>query len=206
MKLWADDAQERHFMSLEYVLEKFPVKARLKDGTEVVIRPLSKRDATALQKFFYAVPEPERLFIERPVTDKKFFTDACAKVDFNRNLTLVMWHGTKMIGWINLHQRQGGWRRHIGRITLLTHPNYRGRDVSRLLLEEIVTGSRYLGLWKLEAELNGERAIAIRSLEVLGFRKLYCLPEYVIDMTRQTHDFLLMGLDLKTDEEYASAG
>jgi len=193
-------------MSLEYVLEKFPVKARLKDGTEVVIRPLSKRDATALQKFFYAVPEPERLFIERPVTDKKFFVDACTKLDFNRNFTLVMWHGSKMIGWINLHQRMGGWRRHIGRITLLTHPNYRGRDVSRLLLEEIVTGSRYLGLWKLEAELNGERSIAIRSLEVLGFRKLYCLPEYVIDMTRQTHDFLLMGLDLKTDEEYASAG
>lgn len=193
-------------MSLEYVLEKFPVKARLKDGTEVVIKPLSKRDATALQKFFYAVPEPERLFIERPVTDKKFFLDACTKLDFNRNFTLVMWHGAKMIGWINLYQRQGGWRRHIGRITLLTHPNYRGRDVSRLLLEEIVTAGRYLGLWKLEAELNGERSIAIRSLEVLGFRKLYCLPEYVIDMTRQTHDFLLMGLDLKTDEEYASAG
>ena len=193
-------------MSLEYVLEKFPVKARLKEGTEVVIRPLSKRDATALQKFFYAVPEPERLFIERPITEKKFFADLCAKPDFNRNFTLVMWHGKKMIGWINLHQRQGGWRRHIGRITLLTHPNYRGRDVSRLLLEEIGTASRYLGLWKLEAELNGERAIAIRSLEVLGFRKLYCLPDYVIDMTRQTHDFLLMGLDLKTDEEYASAG
>jgi GNAT superfamily N-acetyltransferase len=193
-------------MSLEYVLEKFPIKARLKDGTEVVIRPLAKRDAAALQKFFYAVPEPERLFIERPVTDKKFFSDACSKIDFNQDLTLVMLHGSKMIGWINLHQRQGGWRRHIGRITLLTHPNYRGRDVSRLLLEEIVTGARYLGLWKLEAELNGERTIALRSLETLGFRKLYVLPDYVIDMTRQTHDFVLMGLDLKTDEEYTVAG
>jgi len=193
-------------MSLEYVLEKFPIKARLKDGTEVVIRPLGKRDPTALQKFFYAVPEPERLFIERPVTDKKFFTDACNKIDFNQDLTLVMLHGSKMIGWINLHQRQGGWRRHIGRITLLTHPNYRGRDVSRLLLEEIVTAARYLGLWKLEGELNGERTIAIRSMETLGFRTLYVLPEYVIDMTRQTHDFVLMGLELKTDEEYTSAG
>jgi len=193
-------------MSLEYVLEKFPIKARLKDGTEVVIRPLGKRDPSALQKFFYAVPEPERLFIERPVTDKKFFTDACNKIDFNQDLTLVMLHGSKMIGWINLHQRQGGWRRHIGRITLLTHPNYRGRDVSRLLLEEIVTAARYLGLWKLEGELNGERTIAIRSMETLGFRTLYVLPEYVIDMTRQTHDFVLMGLELKTDEEYASAG
>jgi len=193
-------------MSLEYALEKFPVKARLKDGTEVVLRPLAKRDATALQKFFYAVPEPERLFIERPVTEKKFFTDACNKLDFEQDLTLVMTHGAKIIGWINLHQRQGGWRRHIGRITLLTHPNYRGRDVSRLLLEEIVTAARYLGLWKLEAELNGERKIALNSLETLGFRKLLYLEDYVIDMTRQTHDFVLMGLEIKTDEEYAVAG
>jgi len=193
-------------MSLEYALEKFPVKSHLKDGTEVVVRPLAKRDAAALQKFFYAVPEPERLFIERPVTDKKFFVDLCAKIDFHQDLMLVMTHGSKIIGWINLHQRQGGWRRHIGRITLLTHPNYRGRDVSRLMLEEMVTAARYLGLWKLEAELNGERSIALRSLETLGFRTLLHLPDYVIDMTRQTHDFVLMGLEIKTDEEYAVAG
>lgn len=193
-------------MSLEYALEKFPVKARLKDGTEVVVRPLAKRDAAALQKFFYAVPEPERLFIERPVTDKRYFVSTCNKLDFEQDLTLVMTHGSKIIGWINLHQRQGGWRRHIGRITLLTHPNYRGRDVSRLLLEEIVTAARYLGLWKLEAELNGERKIAINSLEILGFRKLLYLEDYVLDMTRQTHDFVLMGLDIRTNEEYAVAG
>jgi len=193
-------------MSLEYALEKFPVKARLKDGMEVVVRPLAKRDAAALQKFFYAVPEPERLFIERPVTDKRYFVSTCNKLDFEQDLTLVMTHGSKIIGWINLHQRQGGWRRHIGRITLLTHPNYRGRDVSRLLLEEIVTAARYLGLWKLEAELNGERKIAINSLEILGFRKLLHLEDYVLDMTGQTHDFVLMGLDIRTDEEYEAAG
>ena len=193
-------------MSLEYALEKFPIKSRLKDGTDVVVRPLNKRDAVALQKFFYAVPEPERLFIERPVTEKRYFENACKKLDFEQDLTLVMTHKTKIIGWINLHQRQGGWRRHIGRLTLLTHPDYRGRDVSRLLLEEIVTAARYLGLWKLEAELNGERKIALNSLETLGFRKLLYLEDYVIDMSRQTHDFVLMGLEIRTDEEYASAG
>jgi GNAT superfamily N-acetyltransferase len=193
-------------MSLDYALERFPVKASLKEGTQVVVRPIAKRDAAALQKFFYAVPEPERLFIERPVTDRRFFVSTCNKLDFDEDLTLIMTHGNKIIGWINLHQRQGGWRRHIGRITLLTHPDYRGRDVSRLLLQEIVTAARYLGLWKLEAELNGERNIAINSLEFLGFRKLLHLDDYVIDMTRQTHDFVLMGRDIKTDEEYAVAG
>lgn len=193
-------------MSLEYALEKFPAKARLKDGTQVVVRPLGKRDAAALQKFFFAVPEPERLFIEKPVTDKKFFTKTCIKLDFEEDLMLVMLHGGKIVGWINLHQRQGGWRRHIGRITLLTHPNYHGRDVSLVLLQEIIRVARFLGLWKLEAELNGERKVALRSLERLGFRVLFHLPDYVIDMTRQTHDFVVMGRDIKTDEEYASVG
>ena len=193
-------------MSLEYALDKFPVKTSLKDRTNVVVRPLAKGDAAALQKFFFAVPEPERLFIEQPVTEKKFFVNACKKLDFEENFTLVMLHRAKMIGWINLHQRQGGWRRHIGRITLLTHPNYRGRDVSLLLVREIICVARYLGLWKLEAELNGERTVALRSLETLGFHVLFHLPDYVIDMTRQTHDFVVMGRNIKTDEEYASAG
>ena len=93
--------------------------------------------------------------------------------------------------------------RHIGHVNLLTHPNYHGRAVSLILIEEMITAAQHLGLWKLEAELNGERKVAIRSLEHLGFEELFCLPDYVIDMTRQSHDYVLMGMDIKTDEEYA---
>ena len=32
------------------------------------------------------------------------------------------------------------------------------------------------------------------------------LEDYVKDMTANSHDYVLMGLNLKTDEEYASAG
>ena len=37
----------------------------------------------------------------------------------------------------------------------------------------------------------------------MGFEELFCLEDYVIDMTRQPHDYLVMGMDIKTDEEYA---
>ena len=45
-----------------------------------------------------------------------------------------MLHGKKIIGEATLHQRVGGWKRHVGLITVLTHPEYRGRDVAKILV------------------------------------------------------------------------
>jgi RimJ/RimL family protein N-acetyltransferase len=193
-------------MSLEYALERFPLKVMLKDGTECVMRALGKRDEAKLQKFFMAVPEPERLFIKKPVTDRTLLREWCQKADFEQNLPLLMLHGAKIIGEVTLHQRLGGWKRHIGLVTVLTHPDYRGRDVAKILVDEIVLAARHLGLKKLEVEVNGERKVAIRALEQLGFQPLYQLPEYVIDMQARPHDYVVMGMDLRTDEEYAAAG
>jgi GNAT superfamily N-acetyltransferase len=193
-------------MSLEYALDRFPFNARLRDGTEVAIRPLQSRDETKLGKFFAAVPEPERLFIKQPVTNRAVLRDWCRKTDFGQNLPLLMLHGSKIIGEATLHQRLGGWKRHIGIVTVLTHPDYRGRDVAKMLVEEIVLVARHLGLKKLEAELNGERKVAIRALEIIGFEQLYRLPDYVLDMQSRSHDYVMLGMDLRVAEEYAGVG
>lgn len=193
-------------MSLEYALEKFPLETALKDGTPVIIRPLRKRDEARLQKFFMAVPELERLFIKKPVANRAVIRDWCCHPDFEQNLPLLMLDGAVIVGEATLHQRLGGWKRHIGLVTVLTHPGYRGRDVAKILVDELVMVAKYLGLKKLEAEVNGERAVAIRAMEQLGFRQLYRLPDYVIDMDSGAHDYVVMGMDLMTDEEYAGVG
>ena len=193
-------------MMLEYALEKFPVDLKLRDGTAVIVRPLARRDAARLHQFFLAVPEEERLFVKQPIFDRAMFQDWCKHADFERNLPLLMLHGQKIIGEATLHQRFGGWKRHIGLITVLTHPQYRGRDVAKILVAEQVEIARALGLVRLEAELNGERKVAIRALEQIGFQHLMELEDYVLDMKAVTHDFVLMGMDLKTDEEYAGVG
>jgi GNAT superfamily N-acetyltransferase len=193
-------------MMLEYALEKFPLSLKLRDGTPCTIRPLGKRDDTRLHKFFIAVPEEERLFIKQPLFDRTLVRDWCRHADFERNLPLLMLHGQKIIGEATLHQRFGGWKRHIGLISVLTHPQYRGRDVAKILVAELVEIARTLGLARLEAELNGERKVAIRALEQIGFQYLMQLEDYVLDMKAVTHNFVLMGMSLKTDEEYAGVG
>jgi GNAT superfamily N-acetyltransferase len=193
-------------MMLEYVLEKYPASLKLRDGTSVLVRPLGKRDEKRLHKFLLSVPEEERLFIKQSLTDPLSVRDWCRHPDFERNLPLLMMQGSKVIGEATLHRRLGGWKRHIGLITLLTHPEYRGRDVSKVLVTELIGIARHCGLRKLEAEVNGERKIARHVLAQLGFNELLKLDDYVLDMKAVTYDYVLMGLNLKVDEEYAGIG
>ncbi len=193
-------------MLLEDALEKYPLPVKLRDGTEVVVRPLNRRDDLRLQKFFQSVPEEERLFVKQPITDSTLFRQWCRQPDFERNLPLLMLHSKKIIGEATLHQRGGGWKRHVGLITLLTHPEYRGRDVSKVLVTELTDIARHCGLRKLEAEVNGERKIALNVFAQLGFNVLMHLDNYVLDMKAVTHDYILLGKNLKVDEEYAGFG
>ena len=190
----------------DHVLEKFPETHKLRDGTQITIRPLGKRDEVKLHKFLLMVPEEERLFIKQPIFERNVVSEWCRHRDYDRNLPLLMLHENKVIGEATLHQRFGGWKRHIGLVTLLTHPEYRGRDVSKLLVAELIEIARYCGLRRLEAEVNGERKIALQVLSQLGFNKLMDVEDYVLDMKAVTHDYVLLGLDLKTDDEYLGVG
>jgi RimJ/RimL family protein N-acetyltransferase len=205
-KPWFAGGQKGPTMLLADALEKYPLETKLRDGTPVVVRPVARRDDRKLHKFFLIVPEEERLFIKQPITDQTLFRQWCRQPDFERNLPLLMLHKNKVIGEATLHQRGGGWKRHIGLITLLTHPEYRGRDVSKVLVTELIQLAKYCGLRRLEAEVNGERKIALAVLAQLGFNKLMHLHDYVLDMKATPHDYVLMGRSLKQEEEYAGLG
>jgi hypothetical protein len=74
------------------------------------------------------------------------------------------------------------------------------------MISELLEIASNAGLSKVEAEFIGEQAIGIRLFEHLGFATLARLPDYVKDMQAVDHEYILMGLDLKTDEEYAGMG
>ena len=49
----------------------------------------------------------------------------------------------------------------------------------------------------------GEQEAAIKMFAILGFSNLVRLENYVKDMQAISHDYVLMGVDLKVDEDYA---
>ena len=193
-------------MSLELELQKFPKKITLKDGFSCALRPLQKKDEKSFHEFFLAVPAAERMFIKHRVTESEVIREWCQNIDLGRNLPLLAVADGKIIGDATLHQQLGGWKRHIGRVSVLVHPQYRGRGLASALVTEIVAIARNVGLEKVEAEFIGEQETAIKMFAMLGFSNLARFEDYVKDMQAISHDYVFMGLNLKTDEEYAGMG
>ncbi len=193
-------------MLLDTILEDFPKPMPLKGGFEVELRPLETADETSFHEFFLAVPTAERMFIKHRVTEPEVIHEWCQNIDLGRNFPVLAIKDGQIIGAATLHQQLGGWKRHIGRVSVLVHPQFRGRGLARALVTEMISLSRRLGLEKLEAEFIGEQEAAIKMFALLGFSTLLQLPEYVKDMQAVSHDYVLMGLHLKTDEEYAGMG
>ena len=193
-------------MSLDAALEVYPKEIELKGGFRCEVRPLEPDDESAFHEFFLAVPVKERMFIKHRVTEIEVIRDWCRNIDLGRNLPLLALTEGKIIADVTLHQQLGGWKRHIGRVSVLVHPEYRGRGLARSLVLETMELARQSGLEKLEAEFIGEQEAAMKVFGLLGFTMLLRLPDYVKDMQAVSHEYVLMGLDLKTDEEYAGMG
>jgi GNAT superfamily N-acetyltransferase len=192
-------------MEIDNLLESYPKTVTLRDGKSAVLRPLEHNDVKAFHEFFSTIPENERLFMKSRVTDLDVIRAWCRNIDYTRNLPLLALQGTKIIADATLHQQQGGWKRHIGRVSVVVQPQSRGKGLATILLKELIEVARHLGLERLEAEFLGEQKAARTICAELGFNDLVILEDYVKDMQAISHDYVLMGKRIITDEEFAGA-
>ena len=191
---------------LNELLSRYPREETLVSGLECQLRPLRASDEEAFWEFFQAVPSGERVLIKHHVQRREVIADWCSEIDYGRNLPLLAIYQGQIIGACTLHQQLGGWKRHIGRVSVFIHPLFRERGLARMLVQHTIDTARGSGVEKLEAEFLASQERAIRVFAILGFSELLRLESYVRDMQAVSHDYVLMGINLTTDEEYAGVG
>jgi len=124
-------------MSIEIALQKFPKDLKLKDGLRCKARALRKEDETAFLAFFRAIPPVELMFIKHRVTDPELIHIWCRHIDLGRNLPLLAIQDGQILAAATLHQHLGGWKRHIGRVSILVLPEFRKRGLARARAQRI---------------------------------------------------------------------
>lgn len=191
---------------LELVYDQFPIRCSLRDGSPCSIRLMNEQDEPVFREFHSIIPEENQLFIRSKIKDGSLFNEWMANPETGEHLALLTFVDGQLVAIGSLHQRQGGWKRHIGKVYFLTHPDFRGQGLINLLLDPIVAIAGNLGLTQLDSELNGERETAIESLGSVGFSELVRLPDYIRDMKARPHDYVLMGKNLVPDYENLGTG
>ncbi|MEM6916677.1 MAG: GNAT family N-acetyltransferase [Verrucomicrobiota bacterium] len=191
---------------LDVLKEQFPIRFDLANGEVCVIRPIGEADESAFRGFHAVIPEQEQLFIRSQIKDGSLFQEWLRDEEGVEHFALLAFVKDELAALGSLHQNPGGWKRHIGRVNFLTHPDFRGLGILEELLAMHVKISTQIGLTKLESELNGERKVAIQAMGSIGFRELVRLPNYIRDMKAESHDYVLMGMNLFSDFENLGTG
>lgn len=82
---------------------RYPKNVQLRDGREVVLRPLAQDDFERFYSFFGTLPEEDRLFLAHDVSDPDFIRSWTDDLNFERVIPLVALDGDRIVGDGTLH-------------------------------------------------------------------------------------------------------
>ena len=173
-------------------MEKFSKKILLKDGTSIVIRPLSKQDGPALLKFFQSVPEDDRLFLKDDVTQKEVIDRWINELDYDKVLPLIAEKDTSILGDATLHFHKYRWQLHMAEIRCVVAKEFQKNGIGTALMRELVGFAEQKGVSIIRANMMDIQKSAQKAFERLGFKKEAELKDFLIDKDGKTHNLILM--------------
>lgn len=177
-------------------LERFPKKIQLKDGTELVLRAMTRQDERALMEFFEELEDEDRLYLRNDVSNYRVVREWFSNLNYNRVFPILALKERAIVANATLHRKPFGWMRHVGEIRIVVSPQFRKKGLARILAAEIIQSAREAELEKLTAEMAVSQKGAVEVFRKMGFVEEATLKGYIRDAKDHLHDLLVMSLEL----------
>jgi L-amino acid N-acyltransferase YncA len=173
-------------------MKKYPKFIQLKNLEQVMLRLMVPEDEEKLLEFFKNVPHDDRLVLRDDTTDPSVIKRWVNEIDYDKVYPIVAEHKNKIVGDATLHMKRFGWQRHIGEIRVVVAKEFRGQGLGRVLIHELLEKAAGVGLNHIQLSFVETQVREMKVFERMGFRKIATLPKYVIDVTGQEHDLIIM--------------
>lgn len=170
-----------------------PKNANLRDGTQVLVRPVGFEDAERLLLLYRSLPEGDRLVLRDDVTRKEWSERFLTRVALGDLVSVVAQEGDRLVGEGSLYLQRHGWMAHIGELRINVDRAHRRLGLGFVLARELVRIAEGLGLEKLMAQMVATQEAAQRVFRKLGFREEAVLHGHVKDAAGAKHDLLLLS-------------
>ena len=180
-----------------YPITRYPSEIKLRDGTQVVVRPMTPDDCRGLHAFFSTISEEERFFLKEDVCSPTVIQAWADHLDYDRALPLLALIDGKVVGDAVLVRHRGGYRSHGAEIRVVVAPELRGKGLGLAMLRELVEIAWDAELEQVDFELvDGVQDDAVRAVQFLGGVKTGQITDAVRDSRGDLHDIVFMRLPL----------
>jgi GNAT superfamily N-acetyltransferase len=180
-----------------YHIDRYPRDVELRDGTRLALRPMERKDCTALLAFFQQIPEAERFFLQDDVTAPAVIERWARELDYDRALPLLALDGEHIVADAVLLRRRGGARSHLAELRLVVDPAYRRRGLGSKLMHDLAEIAYDAELDQLIFELVKDvEDEAIDAVTFFGAVPLATIPDLVKDPSGRPHDVVYLSLPL----------
>lgn len=178
------------------ILYKYPKAFTLKDGQEVLIRPLRKEDEQALVDYFSHIPEKERAWLKNNVSETKVIKSWIYDLDYDSNLPIVAFDNGRIAAIGSLHFSSIAWTKHQAEIRVTCDIDYREKGLASILINNMVEIAKASGLEQLTAETSPHLHEAYFLFEKLLFKEAALLKDFLKNQEGKYEDLVLMVKNL----------
>jgi len=172
---------------------RYPKELMLKDGTEVMLRPLAKTDAESLALFYQQLTGAWIWYLKEDprsaVVIKKWIGYQGGGNAFN----VVADAGGKIVAHAGILMRPHGGRKHVGRLRVYVDEHFRSKQLGTWMVFDLIKFAMEKGLEMIRCDfVVGVDDKAIEAMRKLDFVDAGLLRNYVKDEKGCYHDYQIM--------------
>ena len=169
----------------------------LKDGSEVLIRPMTTDDLDRSVAFFKSLPEEDRAYLR---------ADTARLEVVERRIRVMQAGGVRRIVAIlddtivadgALELQGPGWKEHVGELRLIVARPYQRKGLGMLMARELYRLAAAEKVKEIVVEMMRPQVAAQSIFLKLGFREGGVLPDHVRDLRGKKHDLVVMRCDME---------
>jgi len=178
-------------------IKNFREMVTLKDGTYVLVRPMSPDDENLLNDFYASISDDDMRYFRHYVKDPGIVHEWTEHLDYSKVLPILAIVKDRAVGSASLHFGDGP-KRHIGEVRLFLAKDFRKRGLGMKMIKALIDMARKQGLSILLAEVIAEQTKVVKAFEALGFKSEAVLDDYFLFPDGDSRDVVIMTMTLRT--------
>ncbi len=179
------------------VTKTMPKIVKLKDKTEVLIRPMTRDDLERSLAFFSALPEEDRGYFRRDMTKPEVLEERVREMEQGSVKRLIALADDRIVADGSVVLSGYGWKEHMGELRLIVARPYQQKGLGSLMASELCNSARRAGLEEIVVRMMRSQTVARNIFEKLASCQEVEPRDYLEDWRETKQDLILLRCDLE---------